>query len=142
MRTVAATCACGAIRKTSRAITQLYDAALQPSGLRVTQFTLLIAVTVAEAHTLSDLADRLVMDRTTLVRDLRLHEEQGLVAIAPGRDRRTRSVTITEKGRQMLAQALPLWKQAQARVVAGLGDDHLQALRADLASVVALTRVG
>ncbi len=140
VRTVAATCACAAIRKTSRAITQFYDAALQPSGLRATQFTLLVAVTVAEAATITDLADRLVMDRTTLVRDLRLLERQGRVSIASGRDRRTRVVTITEKGVQIMAQALPLWERAQARVVAGIGNDRVRSLDTDLASVVALSR--
>jgi DNA-binding MarR family transcriptional regulator len=136
----ATACACSNVRMASRAIAQRYDAALQPSGLRITQFTLLVAVTIADGGTISALADHLVMDRTTLARDLELLARQGWVTITIGRDRRTRIVTITEAGTQALAQALPLWEREQARIVAGLGDDRWRALTTELAELVTLTR--
>lgn len=134
----ATACVCGNTRRASRAIGQRYDAALQPSGLRATQFTLLVAATVMDGGTISQLADRLVMDRTTLARDLDLLARQGLISIAIGSDRRTRIVTLTEAGQQALARAIPLWEKVQAQVVAGLGADRWGALRTELAALVSL----
>ena len=135
---IAETCACLNARKAARAVTQLYDEVLQPSGLRATQFTLLVAIALAGEAPVTRLADALVMDRTTLTRNLALLERQGLVGIAPGTDQRTRMVTLTNQGRDALAKALPLWEQAQKRVVSGLGRNRWKTLLADLSDVVSL----
>ena len=133
----AARCACFNIRKAARAVTQLYDATLEPSGLRATQFTLLMVLHGTGAVTMTRLSSRMVMDRTTLTRNLGLLEKQGLVEAAAGTDRRTREIRLTARGREVLAEALPLWRRAQARVVGGLGQGHWERLLPALAAAVA-----
>ena len=110
-------CTCANLRKASRAVTQFYEAILRPTGLRVTQFTLLSAISVLGQPTITDLADALVMDRTTLTRNLKPLEKQGLVESASGQDKRTRLVRLTVPGQQLLADALPLWQEAQTKMV-------------------------
>ncbi len=129
-------CACFNLRKTARAITQLYDEALRPSGLRCTQFSLLIAATMLEPVTVTHLAEIVVMDRTTLARNLRPLEKMGLMNVEPGDDQRTRIVTLTTRGKEVLSKALPLWEKAQDRVVAGLGQERWTSLQANLKEVV------
>ncbi len=85
---IAETCACLNVRKAARAVTQLYDEVLQPSGLRATQFNLLVAIALAGEAPVTRLADALVMDRTTLTRNLKPLESQGLITIEAGTDRR------------------------------------------------------
>jgi DNA-binding MarR family transcriptional regulator len=128
-------CVCFNLRKTARAITQLYDEALRPSGLRCTQFSLLIAATRLEPVTVTHLAEIVVMDRTTLARNLRPLEKKGLMNVTPGDDQRTRIVTLTTRGKEVLARALPLWEKAQARVVRGMGQERWTALEANLKDV-------
>ena len=77
------------------------------------------------------------MDRTTLTRNLRPLDKQGLVAVSPGRDRRTRQVRLTARGRTRITQAFPLWQRAQARMTRGLGGPRRKHLLADLDMAVA-----
>lgn len=135
-------CACFNLRKATRALTQMYDDALRPAGLRTTQFTLLHAIRVAGPVTVRRLATAVVMDRTTLTRDLRPLERQGLVSVAPGEDRRERKVDLTPKGAQVISQAIPLWEKAQAQVAHGLGQERLHRLLSDLSAATALTQAG
>jgi DNA-binding MarR family transcriptional regulator len=114
---VADGCACKNLRRSARAVTRLYDETLRPSGLRITQFTLLIAVAIGEPVPITRLADALSLDRTTLGRDLKPLTDRGLVAIRAGDDRRTRVVRLTGQGRDALGRAYPLWQSAQARIV-------------------------
>ena len=125
-------CACFNLRKTSRAITQHYDRLLQPSGLRVTQFTILAVIAKAKSITITRMAKQLVMDRTTLTRNLRPLEKQGFIEIIPGDDLRTRYITLLKKGENALANALPLWERAQQRFEEGLGKVNFQSLLSDL----------
>lgn len=129
-------CACFNLRKTARAVTQLYDEALRPSGLRCTQFSLLIAATRLEPVTVTHLAEIAVMDRTTLARNLRPLEKEGLMNVTPGDDQRTRIVTVTPRGKEVLLQAFPLWEKAQAWVIKGLGLNRWKSLRMNLEEVV------
>ncbi|HWP93254.1 MAG TPA: MarR family winged helix-turn-helix transcriptional regulator [Thermodesulfobacteriota bacterium] len=131
-------CACFNLRKAARAITHLYDEMLRPAGLRTTQFTLLVATKMLEPITVTRLAKIGVMDRTTLTRNLRPLEKQGLVQIALGKDQRTRVVRLTPEGQKALARAFPLWKKAQARVIKELGPERWNSLRAYLGEVVSL----
>jgi DNA-binding MarR family transcriptional regulator len=78
------------------------------------------------------------MDRTTLTRNFTLLEHQQLVSIAPGTDQRTRLVTLSIQGREVLAKALPLWEQAQTCIVSGLGRERWRALVMDLSGIVSL----
>ena len=137
---VAASCGCGNLRRASRAVTQFYDAKLQPSGLKATQFNLLVAAARVGRVPIGRLAALLVMDRTTLTRNLRPLAAQGLLRIEPGSDRRSREIEITAQGRRRLARALPLWDQAQTHLVTALGESRWSSLLGVLSSVVASTR--
>lgn len=131
-------CACFNIRKASRAITQFYDGMLQSSGLRVTQFTLLVVLASAGSVTITRLGQMLVMDRTTMTRNLKPLVNQGLITIEAGQDQRTRVATLTASGRDALAKAFPLWEKAQTSVVTRLGRKRWSTLLDDLSATVAL----
>ena len=129
-------CACFNLRKAARAVTQLYDDALRPAGILATQLPLLIATGRLERVTISQLAEAMVMDRTTLTRNLRPLERDGLVRTKPGKDRRVREISLTTKGRKVLLKAYPLWRQAQATVARSLGDKRMKHLIAELTATV------
>jgi len=136
-------CVCFNIRKSARAITQLYEEALRPTGLRATQFTLLVATKVMGSATISSLAKGLVMDRTTLTRNLKPLEKQGFIRIIPGEeDRREREVTLTLAGQEILSKALPLWKAVQQSVVENLGQSRVTRLMKDLSATIQLVEAG
>ncbi len=141
LKEIAMNCTCFNIRKAARVITQLFDETLKPSGLRVTQFTVLVGISIVGKVTVSQLARRLVMDRTTLTRDLRPLEKQGLVRIVEGEDRRTRLLALTPHGHEVLTKTLPKWEKAQARVLHGLGEKRWGALLGNLSAIVSMGRV-
>jgi DNA-binding MarR family transcriptional regulator len=121
------------LRRATRALTQLYDDAMAPSGLHLNQFSLL-----KRSRARADLhhrAGRRALDRTALSRNLDPLVARGLVAIAPGRDARTREVAITPAGEAAIQAALPYWKRAQHEVVGHLGAARLDALLATLAEI-------
>jgi DNA-binding MarR family transcriptional regulator len=134
------TCACYKVRKAARAVTKIYEEVLRPIGLRATQFSLLMATRVMGPVTVVKLAQVMVMDRTTLTRNLQLLETRGLITIKPGEDRREREINLTAEGMEVLAKAVPLWEEAQERVREGLGEERLQNLLGDLSEMVSLTR--
>ena len=127
-------------RGASRALTRFYDAMLEPSGLRVTQVSLLVGLHLSGGATMSRLARDLVIDRTTLTRNLKPLARRGLVAIERGSDRRTRRVALTPEGRAALAAALPLWRKAQERVLASLGEPRWSRLFNEIAATVDAAR--
>ncbi len=133
-------CACSNVRKAARAVTQLYDEVLQPTGLRSTQFNLLVAVGLVGEAPVTQLAEALIMDRTTLARNLKPLESQGLLTIETGTDRRRHLVRLTERGRQALARALPYCEQAQHQLVTRLGQEQWHALRASLKATMTLAQ--
>src|SRR5919199_3046684 len=117
LREVARACACANLRKAARAVTQVFDEALAPSGLRVTQFTLLVTSRLSGESTINELAERMAMDRTTLSRNLKPLVRNGLLEVRPGEDGRTRLVRLTPAGKQALEEAYPFWQQAQQGIV-------------------------
>jgi DNA-binding MarR family transcriptional regulator len=123
------------IRRASRIITQVYDAALRPVELVVSQFTLLAAIHLFESVPITRLAQELFMDQTTLTRNLKLLEKRGFVAIEPGDDRRVKWISLTTEGQRILAEALPLWEQAQAEVKRHFGQQDWQTLLSLLSEV-------
>ncbi len=135
-----AECVWGNLRKAARAVTQLYDEALRPTGLRATQLSILGATMAMEPETVSRLAEATVTDRTTLTRNLKLLQEQGLIRVDPGIDRREREVTLTHRGREPVLKAYPLWQKAQRHVVKLLGEERWKVLQRELSAVVSLTR--
>lgn len=143
---IAATCVCFNLRRGARAVTQFYDKLFEAHGLRATQFSLLGALVIAEAMgqpaTISLLAEALVMDRSTLARNLKPLARDGLVTIAAGEDRRTRVVKLTGEGRQRLAQVVRLWDEGQAHFLAQLGEVQVGALLQGISEAVAAAREG
>lgn len=133
-----AACVCSSIRQAARAITQFYDDALRPSGLRITQFSILGATLAAGPITLTRLAEATVTDRTTLTRNLKLLEKQGLIRIATGDDRREREISITRRGGEALKRAYPLWQKAQAKVINSMGPQDVKVMREKVGAVTAL----
>jgi len=135
-------CACSNLRKAVRAVSQLYDDAFRPIGLRATQFGLLGATGMLGPLTINRLAEAMVIDRTTLTRNLRPLEKQGLLRIKSGKDRREREVSITKRGEVILAKGYPLWKKAQGKVIKGLGQERVNRLLKDLSAVVNVAQQG
>jgi len=133
-------CTCLNLRKAARAVTQMYGEALRPSGLRATQLSVLAVIAHAGPVGMTELAKALVMDRTTLTRNLKPLLDQGLVAVAIGADRRQRPVELTAAGRAALERALPLWRTAQARTADSLGAERWAGLLRDLDAAVALAQ--
>ncbi|MBU6485979.1 MAG: MarR family winged helix-turn-helix transcriptional regulator [Betaproteobacteria bacterium] len=133
-----APCACGRLRRASRALTQLYDDAMAPAGLRVTQFSLLRSLARDGPLRISELAARQLLDRTALSRNLDPLVDAGYVDIVRGRDARTREVAITRTGATTLKAAQPHWAQAQREVEQRLGRAKLDALIAVLGELEAL----
>ena len=126
---MSAPCACGRLRRATRALTQLYDDAMAPSGLRVTQFSLLRALERDGPARISDLAARTLLDRTALSRNLDPLIERQLVAVTPGHDdARTREIALTAKGTNALKRAQPYWKRAQEDVARRIGQPKLDTL--------------
>jgi DNA-binding MarR family transcriptional regulator len=136
---VAMNCVCFNLRRASRMVTQLFDEVLRPSGLRITQFTLMVAVRLRGSAPIQALADILGTDRTTLTRNLKGLEEAGMVSSSAGTDRRSRLVSLTPKGEQALDETLPLWRQAQQRAVESLGEERLGSLMPVLHHISAST---
>jgi DNA-binding MarR family transcriptional regulator len=128
---------CFNLRKAARAVTQAYDEALQPTGLRTTQHSLLQVLEIAGTVSVGRLAELAVMDRTTLARNLDLLERERLVRIRPGADARVREVSLTDAAHQRLAAALPYWEKAQARLTGKLGAGLSKQLLSDLTAAVA-----
>lgn len=123
-----AECPWFSLRKASRVATQLSNDLLQSSGLRITQLAVLVMVAVSDLPQVTELAEELVMDQTTLSRNLKPLERQGLIEISPGEDRRTRVVSLTPEGEKALAQALPLWEKAKAKLGKLFGEQRVEVL--------------
>ena len=120
-------CSCFNLRRAARRVTQIYDHALAPSGLKATQFSLLAVlggVALGEGIAMTRLAEKLGMDRTTLTRNLGVVERDGLVTVRSGKDPRSRLVELTKTGRTTLERAIPLWTAAQAELASYIGKDQ------------------
>ncbi len=134
-------CVCTTVRRADRLLNRIYDDALRPSGLATTQYAILATLSRANGSlSHSQLARKQEMAGTTLSRTLKPLLRDDLVAMAPGADRRTRLVTITERGEEVLAQARPLWRAAQERVLAEVGSARAAQLIDELGTVIATLR--
>jgi len=112
-------CTCFKVRSLARRVTQLYDDTLAPSGLRITQFSLLVqARRLGADHppTVTELAAAMFTDRTTLTRNLRPMIDAGLISLQTGADARSKAVVVTEAGERAYREARELWKHAQKQV--------------------------
>jgi DNA-binding MarR family transcriptional regulator len=132
-------CTCGSLRRASRRLSQFYDAALAPVGIKLTQYSLLTELAKRDLDgpvSLCVLADAMVMDRSTVGHNLRPMERDALVTLTVARDdKRKRYVTLTATGRALLERARVLWRRAEDRVDAVFGDEHVAELRAALLNI-------
>jgi DNA-binding MarR family transcriptional regulator len=133
---VIGSCASTNFRKASRGVTQLFDQILAPCGLRSTQLTILVAAQVLGPCGLGRLARELVMDRSTVTRNLKPLETQGLLEVTGKTGRGGKIITVTEAGRKAMLSAVPYWKQAQAQLLTRMGQDRWERVMVDLPCVV------
>lgn len=137
-RKVADTCMGIRVRRVSRVVGNHYDEHLKPVGLKGTQFTLLNAINLYPSSTISRLADLMLLDRTTLNRNLKPLEREGLIRSGHGKDLRTRTLDLTPQGVEVLQRALPLWLEAQSAIVDIMGG-RIQRLGDDLTALEKLS---
>jgi DNA-binding MarR family transcriptional regulator len=121
-------CMCASFRRVSRTLTQLYDEALRPTGLRATQFTLLQALSLTGEIPQGQLGQMLAIDSTTLTRTLEILSKRGWIQERRGKDRRERLLRLSKTGQRKLDRALPIWEKLQARLQQALGDDRWRGL--------------
>jgi DNA-binding MarR family transcriptional regulator len=121
-------CYCGSIRQASRVVTQIYDKALKPSGVKITQFSILRTLAHFPGLTTGEMAEALVMDSTTLTRTLKIIHDSKWIESTPGEDKRERHWSLTEEGKARLQEAVPLWKKAQKEFAAMMSDVDLDEL--------------
>lgn len=116
-------CVCGNLRKTTRVITQFYDNILKPSGLRITQFSLLFHISLQNNISVNELSEILLMDQTTVTRNIEVLRKKQYITVVRGKeDSRKKCITITGLGLNKLREAIPYWKRAQAKIKRGLGN--------------------
>jgi DNA-binding MarR family transcriptional regulator len=106
-------------RKTANLLARLYNAALEPLGLEISQFSTLAAVALERSDSITELASALGVERSTLTRNLKILERDGLIVLSE-RQGRCSTYRLTSKGRRMLSKALPLWSDVQAQVSTAL----------------------
>lgn len=135
-------CNCQALRQAARRLTQFYDHALAPAGLRVTQYPILAWLAASGPMTLKALAEKMVMDRATLGHNVRPLEARGLIVLTVGADRRSRVVELTADGRSVLQDARGLWRDAQRSFERSFGPQEAAELRAALGRVAAMEYAG
>jgi len=131
-------CNCLALRQAARHVTQFYDQFLTPVGLRTTQFSVLARLRRLGPLAINALAKEMVMDRTTLGRNILPLQREGLIAVVRGRaDRRSKELQLTQSGLARLRQAVKGWSEAQARFETAFGGERTLELRSLLHAVAA-----
>lgn len=126
-------CICMHVQRAARALARRFDAALRPVGLTSGQFSLLMSLNRPAPPTMAEVADLLAMDRTTLTAALKPLSRRGLAEIRPdAADARLRRPALTDEGRALLAEAVPLWEAEHARLDQSFGSAGADRLRADL----------
>lgn len=131
-----AACNCLALRQAARHVSQFYDQFLAPHGLRTTQYSILARLQRRGTMSINVLAAELVMDRTTLGRNILPLQREGLISISPGRvDRRSKELRLTKAGAERCRAALKAWRQAQTQFEAAFGRKCAETLRALLHDV-------
>lgn len=133
-------CVCATLRMATRAVARVYDGALEPHGLRTTQYSILSRLEAEGPAPVGRLAARLAMDRSTLAREAEPLLRRGLVEQASGEDRRRRVLAISAEGLTRLEAARPAWRDAQRRVREELGYDRVQGLLGELRALLGAVR--
>ena len=135
-------CAAFSLKSAARAVSQAYDEALQPAGLRSTQFALLVAVAANQPAAVGEIATVMFMDQTTTTRSLRLLARAGLVEIPARGPKREKRVRLTAEGERKLRRAVPVWRAAQERFTDAFGQQKWRETVRALRAAAALTYKG
>jgi DNA-binding MarR family transcriptional regulator len=128
-------CASLNFRRTSRIVTRMYDTAMQESGVRSTQFTILVGIAKLQPVAIGTLAKVLMLDSSTLTRSLRLLQNERMIGISKRAAMRQRFLKLTHSGEKALQRSLPLWRAAHARFVAAVGPNYWLKLRNELETI-------
>ena len=131
-------CTCINLRRASQTITQFYDDLLRPSGLKVTQYSLLRHLQYFGALSMSELSQATRLERTTLIRNLKVLEKMGLICITTAQAPQANQVCITVSGSEALETARPYWEQAQERTKDLFTADEFLVLRGALRKIESL----
>jgi len=132
-------CASLNFRRTSRMVTRIYDAAMQESGVRSTQFAILVGIAKLQPVAMGTLAKVLMLDSSTLTRSLRLLQKEGMIEKSKRGEMRQRFLKLTHSGEKALERSLPLWRTAHATFVATVGEKYWLKLRNELESIAKST---
>lgn len=132
-----ANCVCTHMRTSSRLVTRVYDAFLRDTGLKASQLSVLAAIDCSQTVSIAELSKRLVMDRTTLSRNLKPLLAAQLVELGEEGWRRSKFVRITTAGQQRLAAAIPLWERAQDDILGRFGQQRWHSVSAHLHDLIA-----
>lgn len=126
---IARRCVAVRLRQLTRVVTKLYNDALRPFGLTISQMNILVAISCVGAAAQGEIARALLLEKSTLSRDLERMRDRGWVTAAAGDDARTSVLGLTAAGRRLLRRVVPAWESAQAKALALLGDAEATALQ-------------
>lgn len=128
-------CICILLRQAARKSSAVYDEALAPLGVNIAQFSLLRKISRAGSISLTELAHKAELDRSTMGRNAKVLQRMGLIEPAVSDDHREASVTLTAEGRDIVTRGAPLWDKAQEEIEARLGDNGVEQLQALLRAI-------
>ena len=133
-------CACFDLRRATRAVSRMYDDFLRDAGLNITQFSMLRLICAEKELSISTLGRYMVMERTSITRALAPLERDGLIHSRPGADKRIRIVSVTNKGRKLVEDAEPKWREAQEALLKTIGVDRWRAMSTVLRDTTRMVR--
>jgi DNA-binding MarR family transcriptional regulator len=133
-------CACFDLRRATRAVSRMYDDFLRNAGLNITQFAMLRLICAEKEVSISTLGHSMVMERTSITRALAPLERDGLIHSRPGTDKRIRVVSVSNKGRRLVENAEPKWRQAQEALLELIGEDRWRAMSTALRDTTRIVR--
>jgi DNA-binding MarR family transcriptional regulator len=122
-------CSCFYLRRAARLVTRQYAEAMKPTGLKAGQFSILATLSHQGAQTITELAERMGLERTSLSRTLRPLEKDGLISVSDEGEKRRRFVELTKQGKAIYKKALPLWNKAQSQYKKQLGAQDMKVLK-------------
>jgi len=133
-------CACFDLRRATRAVSRMYDEFLRDAGLNITQFSMLRLICAEKKLSISTLSRYMVMERTSITRAIAPLERDGLIHSRPGTDKRIRVVSVSNKGRRLVEDAEPKWRQAQEALLDTIGEDRWRAMSTLLRDTTRMVR--
>lgn len=125
-------CVCFNLRKSARAITQVYDGMFRPLGLRVSQLSILNSLNMIGSLTVLELAEATATDRTTITRNIKPLVRDGYIRVETGSDRRSREIVVTAKGAAIAKKAMGIWEKYNNKITKKMGKSRIDKLCKDL----------